>query len=615
LRIEDGIVSTVQPYRALVIDDDLAIHDIFANVLTFMPLACSEHNAPATESFLPADFPRFEVHSAYSGEHGLEFVRKAREDNCPYAMAFLDMRMPGWDGIETIGHVWKVCADLQIIICTGFSDFSWHDIIRRYGHTDRLLMLKKPFDVMELRQLAYALAVKWNLVNHLQTLVTDRTVTLQTTNLFLQREILDHEKAQEDLRKERDYIDQIIKGTPAMVVGIAPDGRTTFINPSVSKSTGYGPDEIIGKNWWRLLFAGDHAPQVDKLHAELRQGQVRDYEMVLTARNGDQRTVSWNFINKMDGHGQCAEIIGFGNDITEKKQAERECQVMEMQRRHATKLESIGRLAAGIAHEINTPTQYIGDNIRFLQSSFERLRKLHTRYQGLLRTAKQNDLAADLVADIERAIKDADADFITAEIPEAIRQSLDGLEVVARIVRAMRDFSHPGTGHKTPTDLNQAIEATLAVCANEWKKVASIVKDLDPHLPPVPCLPGEFNQVVLNLVVNAAHAIADTANGKAKPKGTITLTTRRCEPWAEIQVRDSGTGIPEAIREKVFDPFFTTRPVGKGTGQGLAIARHVIVNRHRGTLTFQTELGVGTVFVIRLPITPEANNTNGGSPT
>jgi PAS domain S-box-containing protein len=607
-------LSTAQPYRTLVIDDDLAIHEVFASVLAFMPRAGPHPNATATEAFIRPDFPRFEVHSAYSGEQGLEFVRKARGGNWPYAMAFLDMRMPGWDGIETIGRIWEECADLQIIICTGFTDFSWHEIIRRYGHTDRLLMLKKPFDVMELRQLAYALAVKWNLVNHLQTLVTDRTVTLQTTNLFLQREIIDHEKAQEDLRKERDYIGQIIKGTPAMVVGIAPDGRTTFINPSVSKSTGYCSEELIGKNWWRLLFASDDAPQVDKLHADLQLGQVQDYEMVLTTRNGDKRTVSWNFINKLDGRGQLAEIIGFGNDITEKKQAERERQIMEMQRRHAHKLESIGQLAAGIAHEINTPTQYIGDNIRFLQSSFERLRRLHTHYQGLLRTAKQKDLAADLLADIEKAIEDPDADFFTAEIPEAIRQSLSGLEEVARIVRAMRDFSHPGNGHKIPTDLNQAIEATLVVCANEWKKVASMVKDLEPNLPHVPCLPGEFNQVILNLVVNAAHAIADVLGDHAKAKGTITLSTRRCGPWVEIQVRDTGTGIPEAIREKVFDPFFTTRPVGKGTGQGLAIARHVIVNRHNGTLTFQTEMGVGTVFVIRLPVAPEVNHPCGGNP-
>jgi two-component system, NtrC family, sensor kinase len=600
-------LSIAQPYRTLIIDDDLAIHEVFASVLAFMPLAGTLGTLSAGDPLIRSDFPRFEVHSAYSGEQGLEFVRKARAGNWPYAMAFLDMRMPGWDGIETIGHIWRECPDLQIIICTGYSDFSWHEIIRRYGHTDRLLMLKKPFDVMELRQLAYALAVKWNLINHLQTLVTDRTVTLQTTNLFLQREIVEHEQAQADLRKERDYIDQIIKGTPAMVVGIAPDGRATFINPSVSQSTGYSPEEIIGKNWWNLLFTEDSVVQVGKLHSGLQQGPVRDYEMVLTGRGGQKRTVNWNFINKLNDKGQLTEIIGFGNDITEKKEAERERQVMEMQRRHAHKLESIGQLAAGIAHEINTPTQYIGDNIRFLQSSFERLRRLHVHYRDLLRAARQNDLSGDLAAEIDKTIDEADADFCTAEIPEAICQSLSGLEVVARIVRSMRDFSHPGTGQKIPTDINQAIEATLVVCGNEWKKTAVIVKDFDPSLPAIPCLAGEFNQVILNLVVNAAHAIADAAGKNRKERGTITLSTRGNGSWVEIQVRDTGVGIPEDIREKVFDPFFTTRPFGKCTGQGLAIARNVIVNRHNGTLTFQTEMGAGTTFIIRLPMAPEPN--------
>jgi PAS domain S-box-containing protein len=573
-----------------------------------MESANFDGNSPGTNGSI---FPRFEVHSAYSGEQGLEFVRKARGSNWPYAMAFLDMRMPGWDGIETIGHIWKECDNLQIVICTGHTDFSWHEIIRRYGHTDRLLMLKKPFDAMELRQLAYALAVKWNLINHLQTLVTDRTVTLQTTNLFLQREIAEHEKAQADLRKERDYIDQIIKCTPAMVVGIAPDGCTTFVNPSVSKSTSFCPKEIIGKDWWQL-FSKDDSTNFDRIRSELREGVIRDYEMVLTHRDGRKRIVSWNFINRHDDKGNETELIGFGNDITERHQAERNREVVELQRRQAHKLESIGRLAAGIAHEINTPTQYIGDNIRFLQSSFERLRRLHAHYQELLRAAGQNDLTGDLALNIEKAVNDEEADFLTAEIPDAIRQTLSGIDEVARIVRAMRDFSHPGTGKKIPTDLNQAIEATLVVCANEWKKVATISREFEPHLLPVPCLPGEFNQVILNLVVNAAHAIADA--GKKNGKGTITLSTRRDGNWVEIQVRDTGTGIAEGIREKVFDPFFTTRPLGKGTGQGLAIARHVVVNRHAGTLTFQTEMGVGTAFIVRLPLAPEPPGHPGGNP-
>src|SRR5581483_1231031 len=184
---------------------------------------------------------------------------------------------------------------------------------------------------------------------------------------------------------------------------------------------------------------------------------------------------------------------------------------------------------------------------------------------------------------------------------------------VAKIVRAMRDFSHPGTIEKIPIDLNRAVASTLTVAGNEWKYVAKLNTDFEEKLPQVPCLPGELNQVILNLVVNAAHAIADVVGDGAKGMGVITVTTRHYDDWAEIRIRDTGTGIPENIRDKIFDPFFTTKAVGRGTGQGLAIAHAVIVDQHGGTLTFETEMGVGTVFVIRLPLNPDASGNSSHS--
>jgi signal transduction histidine kinase len=328
--------------------------------------------------------------------------------------------------------------------------------------------------------------------------------------------------------------------------------------------------------------------------------------MVLTSKTGDKRTVSWNFFNKCDPAGHPVELIAFGNDVTRQKMAEREHRLMEIQLRHAQRLESVGHLAAGIAHEVNTPAQYIGDNIRFLQKSFGQFNRLLRRQADLLRAVKDHSVTGELVADIEEATRQCDLDFLLAETPRAIEQSLEGVQNVTRIVRSMRDFSHPGTGDKVPVDLNQAVESTLVVAANEWKYVATLVKDLQPDLPPVLCLPGELNQVVLNLVVNAAHAIAGVVGDGSKGKGTLTVSTRRCGDNVEIQVGDTGTGIPEAIRDKVFDPFFTTRPVGQGTGQGLSIARHVVVGRHNGSLSFQTQEGAGTVFTIRLPLQPAA---------
>ena len=277
---------------------------------------------------------------------------------------------------------------------------------------------------------------------------------------------------------------------------------------------------------------------------------------------------------------------------------------MEVQLRHAQKMESIGQLAAGIAHEINTPTQYIGDNTRFLQDAFADLNRLLTQYQRLFEATKANSVTPELVADVAEAAERADAEYLCGEIPKSIEQSLEGIERVAKIVRAMKEFSHPGTEEKSLLDLNKAIDSTLVVARNEWKYVADVVTNFDPTLPLVPCLPGEFNQVILNLVINATHAIGDVVGKTGKTKGTITISTKRQDDWAEIRVRDTGTGIPEHVRGRLFEPFFTTKGVGKGTGQGLAISHSVIVDKHGGSVSFETEMGKGTTFIVRLPIAP-----------
>jgi signal transduction histidine kinase len=279
---------------------------------------------------------------------------------------------------------------------------------------------------------------------------------------------------------------------------------------------------------------------------------------------------------------------------------------MEQELLRAQKLEAVGQLAAGIAHEINTPAQYVGDNARFLDSSFGDIGKLLDLLPRLLAAAKQGTVPESLLAQADAAVSSADLAYLQEEIPAAIRQSLEGIERVAGIVRAMKDFAHPGNGHKQYHDLNRAIQSTLTVSRNEWKYVAEVVTDFATDLPLVPCLPGDFNQVVLNLVVNAAQAIADVVGDGSKGKGTITVETRLDGDWAEIRIADTGTGIPERVREKVFDQFFTTKDVGRGTGLGLSIAHAIVVQKHGGSINFQTEEGKGTVFTIRLPATEPA---------
>ena len=279
--------------------------------------------------------------------------------------------------------------------------------------------------------------------------------------------------------------------------------------------------------------------------------------------------------------------------------------ITEVRRRgleHAAsqKLESVGRLAAGVSHEINTPVQFVTDNVHFLRTSMIDIAAVALAYRDLQHAVQSQ---GDVVAAAQRAAeaeKAADLDYVLENAPPAIDSALEGLGRIATIVRSMKEFAHPDQSVKESADLNQAIRSTLVVACNEYKYVAEIDTQLA-DLPLVQCYLGEFNQVILNLLVNAAHAIADVVKDSGN-LGKITVGSRLDGDEVEISIADTGMGIPEAVRAKIFDPFFTTKEVGKGTGQGLAIARSVIVNKHGGTLRFETECGKGTTFYIRLPV-------------
>ncbi len=290
------------------------------------------------------------------------------------------------------------------------------------------------------------------------------------------------------------------------------------------------------------------------------------------------------------------------SQMSERAEAEMERDELTHQLMQAQKLEAVGQLAAGIAHEINTPTQFVGDNTRFLKESFHDLNPLLEKASRLAEAVCAGTATPLLGKEFQEGFDGADTAYLVTEVPRAIEQSLDGIERIRRIVLAMKEFSHPGVEGMTSIDINRAIASTITVATNEWKYVAEIQTDFDSTLPPVPCLPGEINQVILNVIVNAAHAIADALGDNKQSRGTIAICTRRDGDFAEIRISDTGTGIPVAVREKVFDPFFTTKEVGKGTGQGLSIAYAVVVKKHGGTLDFESAAGRGTTFVIRLPL-------------
>lgn len=372
---------------------------------------------------------------------------------------------------------------------------------------------------------------------------------------------------------------------------VDPKARIIYANGAACRSLGYSREELV------TLSIPDIDPLFpratwDSFWEKNKARGTLTFETQHKSKDGRvfPVEVTTNYL-QFDGQEYS---FAFAHDITERR-------ALEGQLRQAQKLEGIGQLAAGIAHEINTPIQFVADNVTFLRDSWISAHQLVRRYRIEIRNAERL-LPPGIVADLKEAERKCDLDFIVAEVPHAIDHALDGAQRVAKIVRAMKEFSHPDSGEKTATDLNKAIESTITVARNEWKYVAQVATELDENLPAVVCYPGDINQVILNLLVNAAHAIKEKM--KEGEMGQITVCTRMRDEVVQISITDNGAGIPESIRTRVFDPFFTTKEVGKGTGQGLSLAHTVVVKKHSGKIWFESEIGRGTTFFIELPISP-----------
>ncbi|MFT4172872.1 MAG: ATP-binding protein [Herbaspirillum sp.] len=286
-----------------------------------------------------------------------------------------------------------------------------------------------------------------------------------------------------------------------------------------------------------------------------------------------------------------------------------ELNVTQAQLLQAQKMESIGQLAAGVAHEINTPTQYVADNIGFIKSASGVIMGILDKALDVAAAARHGAVPPALLEALDAQLSRSKLAYLQRQIPEALDQSQEGMHHIARIVTAMKDFSHPFTGEVEQVDIRDVITTTVTLARNEWKYVADLETRLAHDLPVVPCMRDLLSQALLNLVVNAAHAVGDALQRNGKEKGLITVSADTVGTWLEIRVSDNGCGIPERIRGRIFDPFFTTKPVGKGTGQGLAIAYAAIVDKHRGEIRCESEEGLGTTFVVRLPLTQPQGGT------
>ncbi len=364
------------------------------------------------------------------------------------------------------------------------------------------------------------------------------------------------------------------------IVAMNPEGERIFDRSSV---------KAAGLPFLMLV------DQLGKRDGTLREARGIEARVILP--DGPSRPVELSIteFETADGGG----FVSFVRDVSETKR-------IEVELRHSQKLEAVGRLSAGISHEINTPTQYVGDSIHFLKGAFADLATMIAAYQALLGSAVEARFGPEEIARREEAEEDADLEYLMENVPRAIDRALDGVSRVATIVQAMKQFAYPDREEKSSADLNKGILSTLAVANSEIKYLAKVSTDLG-DLPPVICHIGDLNQVVLNLLVNAAHAIEDNHQPSGS-MGSIHIRTVQEGECVLITVRDSGSGIPEAIREKIFEPFFTSKTVGRGTGQGLALARAIVVDKHGGEIWFESEQGLGTTFFIRLPI-------NGGEGT
>ncbi|MBI2511446.1 MAG: PAS domain-containing protein [Opitutae bacterium] len=408
---------------------------------------------------------------------------------------------------------------------------------------------------------------------------------------------------------DRELLQALLETVHDQVYFKDRNSRFLRVSRSLAKKDGCAePSALIGKTDFDRFTAEHAQPAFEMEQTIMRTGDsVLDVEEKEVWPDGRVSWVSTSKFPLRDSEGEIVGTFGISRNITEQKLAEAERREMEAQRHLAQRMESIGGLAAGIAHEINTPTQFVTDNVHFLRRSFAQLADLLKACDALRAAATASPELREQAAAVAKLREDVELDYLLTEIPQTLTQSLEGLQRVARIVGSLKEFSHPNNAHSSTADLNHVIETAVNVTRHEWKYVAEVVCELAPDLPTVPCVVDEFNQVMLNLIVNASHAIGDALKqcDDGSVRGKITIRTRREDDWVEVEVEDTGTGIPEAHRARIFEPFFTTKEVGRGTGQGLTIVHRVIVKRHHGTVNFDTEIGRGTVFKIRLPLAGE----------
>jgi two-component system NtrC family sensor kinase len=409
--------------------------------------------------------------------------------------------------------------------------------------------------------------------------ILERMIETKTREVFL---------ANEHLRAVNQELSELHRMIPGALLLVDANGCICQVNQSAIELLGYPEDLILGWHVRRVCDKADwFLQQVDQPDSKF----ISKYEDHWVTAKGTSipMLVSLSILRNSDD-GSLRSIVCIGVDLSERKN-------LEVELRHAQKLEAVGQLAAGVAHEINTPMQFIGDNVHFLRDAFSDVMGLVDALAPLRSLTKNAD-GVDFLA-LEQAEERADLEYLKERVPLAFQRTLSGVERVSSIISAMKAFSHP-QNDKAPVDLNKAVETTLTVARSEYKYIAEVVTELG-DIPMVVCHAGDINQMLLNLIVNAAHAI-EAVRDNDGPLGRIALKTQCDEDHVLISISDTGSGIPEEIKHRIFDPFFTTKQVGKGTGQGLSLVHNIVAHKHGGSIVFDSQVGVGTTFFVRLPL-------------
>jgi PAS domain S-box-containing protein len=465
-----------------------------------------------------------------------------------------------------------------------------------------VLVLSWLFVARELRRSQAALAARNKELLDLNGSL-DKTIAARTRELAkrkkmleksvarLAREIDRRREADEDVRQLLAAVEQVDQ----MMLITDADGVIQYVNQAFERTTGYARREAVGQRP-SLLSSGQHdGAFYHELWETIKRGDTWTGHFTNMRKDGTLFKAASTVCPIRDMLGRVCNFVQVARDVTDQAALERQLE-------EARKLESIGRLAHGIAHEINTPMQFVGDNLRFLQDGFARIEAFLRQREAAVAAA-----ADDLARGTSSTSDETDVKDLLSEVPSAIKDCLDGVERVSRIVRAMNEFAHGTDETKRRCDLNRVVENAIEVARHRWRFVAKIVTDFAQELPLVMCVPGALNQVFLNLIVNAAQAVASVVGNGSERKGVITVSTRQLQDAVEVRVRDTGTGIPPDIARHIFDPFFTTKDVGEGTGQGLALAHNIVVHRCKGRIWYEPTGDGGATFVVRLPLDEESN--------